>query len=48
MCRVKSQKANYRHHIVETGNFVIDRHDKKTKTDYRQALVEENNNNEKK
>jgi hypothetical protein len=31
-------------YIVKTGNYIIDKHSTKTKTNYRQALVEENNN----
>jgi hypothetical protein len=45
MCRVNSQRANYRQHTIKTGNYIIDKHNIKTKTNYRQALVEENNNN---
>jgi hypothetical protein len=41
MCRVKSYKANYRQHSVDTGNYTMDKHNIKSKTNYGQALEEE-------
>jgi hypothetical protein len=42
MCPVNRYKANNRQHSVDTGNYIMDRHNIKTKTNYRQALEEEN------
>jgi hypothetical protein len=35
-----SHKANYRQHSVDTGNYIMVRHNIKSKTNHRQALEE--------
>jgi hypothetical protein len=40
MCRVNSYKFNYRHHSVDTGNYIMDNHNIKTKTNYSLTLEE--------
>jgi hypothetical protein len=38
MCRVNGYKANYRQHHVDTSNYIMDKHNIESKTNYRQAL----------
>jgi hypothetical protein len=42
MCRFNSYKANYRHSTVyiDTGNYIMDKHNIKSRTNYTQALEE--------
>jgi hypothetical protein len=47
MCRVNSYKANYRQHSVDKSNYVMDKHNVKSKSNYRQALEEKQINAEK-
>jgi hypothetical protein len=35
MCQVNSYKANYRQHSVNIGKYIIDRHNIKSKVNYR-------------
>jgi hypothetical protein len=39
MCRVNSYKANYRH-SVDTGNYIMDKHNIKSKINDRKLLEE--------
>jgi hypothetical protein len=47
MCPVNSYKANYRQHSVNTGNYIMDEHNIKSKRNYRQALQKKHVNIEK-
>jgi hypothetical protein len=40
MCRVNSYKANYRQHVVHTSNYIMNKDNIKSKTNYRQVLEE--------
>jgi hypothetical protein len=49
MCRVNSYKASYKtHHSVDTSNYIMDKHNIKSKTNYRQVLEEKHINAESK
>jgi hypothetical protein len=47
MCQVSSYKANYRQRSVDTGNYIMEKHNIKSKTNYRQSLEEKLINTEK-
>jgi hypothetical protein len=47
MFRVNSYKANYRQLSVNTSNYIMDKHNIKSKINYRQALGEKHINAEK-
>jgi hypothetical protein len=47
MCRVNSYKENYIQNSVDIGNYIMDKHNIKSKTNYRQALEEKHINAEK-
>jgi hypothetical protein len=47
MYRVNSYKANYRQHSVDTSNYIMDKHNLKSMSNYRQVLEEKQINAEK-
>jgi hypothetical protein len=47
MFQVNSYKANYRQHCVNTSNYIMDKPNIKSKTNYRQVLEEKHINVEK-
>jgi hypothetical protein len=47
MWRINSHKASYRQHRIDTGNYIMDKHNIKPKTNYMQALEGKHINTEK-